>query len=170
MSAPEGQPSQDAGGFRSGLQELAHSRASWLRRLLPGWAKHAASRLYWLGYDARDYLAEAVGWLPSHSLRMLCYRHLLARRRGPAHQHPPWLPPRLPRSRVEIGANTVINRDILLDGRMGLFVGDNVSVSRAWRSSPWSTIRIARTSTAAARRCASPTGPSSVPARSSCPA
>ena len=30
---------------------------------------------------------------------------------------------------VQIGANTVINRDVLLDGRMGLVIGDNVSVS-----------------------------------------
>jgi maltose O-acetyltransferase len=30
---------------------------------------------------------------------------------------------------VVIGCHTVINRDVLLDGRMGLVIGDNVSVS-----------------------------------------
>ena len=31
--------------------------------------------------------------------------------------------------RVQIGDSTVINRDVLLDGRMGLVVDDNVSIS-----------------------------------------
>lgn len=128
MSAPEGQPSQNAGGFRSGLQELSGSRSSWLRRLLPGWAKHVAIRLYWLGYDARDYLAEAVGWLPAHSLRTLSYRfllHMTIGRHTSIHRGCRlYCPPR-----VQIGSNTIINRDILLDGRMGLVIGDNVSIS-----------------------------------------
>ena len=84
--------------------------------------------IYWLGYDARDYLGEAVGWLPSHHIRVALYRHLL---RVSIDQHSSihrscrlYCPPR-----VQIGANTVINRDVLLDGRMGLVIGDNVSVS-----------------------------------------
>lgn len=122
-------PDDDA--FRSelhGISLLAGGRLSRLRPLLPGWAKRAVNRIYWLAYDARDYLAEIVGRLPSHSVRIVCYRYLLGVAIG---RHTSihrgcrlYCPPR-----VQIGDNTVINREVLLDGRMGLIIGDNVRVS-----------------------------------------
>ena len=30
---------------------------------------------------------------------------------------------------VQIGAHSIVNRNVLLDGRMGLIIGDNVSIS-----------------------------------------
>jgi len=86
------------------------------------------TKVYWLGYDARDFLAELTGRLPSHRLRVLCYRHVLKVTIG---RHTSihrgcrlYLPPR-----VRIANNTIINRDVLLDGRMGLYIGANVSIS-----------------------------------------
>lgn len=119
-------PGGDA--FRSGLQDMAEGRLSPLKRYLPGWAKRAANRIYWLCYDTRDYLAEITGRLPSHGARHLCYRHLLGvniGRHTSIHRGCRLYCP----SRVQIGDNTIINRDVLLDGRMGLLIGDNVSIS-----------------------------------------
>jgi len=99
-----------------------------MRRWLPYWLRRTMSKAYWLGFDARDFLAEAIGQLPSHRLRVLCYRHLLRVTIGPhtsIHRGCRlYLPPR-----VRIANNTIINRDVLLDGRMGLFIGANVSIS-----------------------------------------
>ncbi len=119
---------QDTGAFRSNLEGLGGARTTRLKRMVPSWAKRAVNRVYWLGYDARDFLAEAVGWLPSHGLRILCYRYLLrvaigrhtSIHRGCRFYRPSW---------TRIGTHTVINRDVLLDGRMGLVIGDNVSIS-----------------------------------------
>ena len=99
-----------------------------LRRRLPDWLRRSLNRTYWLFYDLRDYVAESVGWLPSHRLRLLLYRHVLGIRngrgssvhRGCRFYRPP---------RIKIGAHVVINRDTLLDGRMGITIGDNVSIS-----------------------------------------
>jgi len=119
---------QQQGAFRSGLESLSSGKADWLKRLAPVWVKRTVNRLYWHGYDARDFLAEATGWLPSHRLRVLCYRHMLKMTIG---RHTSihrgcrlYLPPR-----VRIANNTIINRDVLLDGRMGLHIGANVSIS-----------------------------------------
>jgi len=122
------QPVQNEGPFRSGLEDLARTGAGRLKRFLPAWAKRAMVQLYWLGYDARDFVAEVVGRLPSHGVRVVCYRYLLrvaigrhtSIHRGCRFYHP---------SRVQIGDNTVVNRDVLFDGRMGLQMGSNVSIS-----------------------------------------
>lgn len=98
------------------------------RRHAPLFVKRWLYRLYWLCYDARDFLAEAVGWIPSHAVRLILYRRVLQMRigagssvhRGCRIYFPPG---------VQIGKNTVVNRGIVLDGRMGLEIGDNVSVS-----------------------------------------
>lgn len=103
------------------------NKQNYLRRL-PLFVKRGLNRLYWLGYDTRDYIAEAVGWLPSHTLRLLLYRRLLGVAVGPhtsIHRNCRLYQP----GKVEIGAHSVINRDILLDGRMGLSIGNNVSLS-----------------------------------------
>jgi acetyltransferase-like isoleucine patch superfamily enzyme len=86
------------------------------------------TRLYWHWYDARDFIAEAVGWLPSHGLRLLLYRRLLRipiGQRTSIHRSCRFYRP----SGVSIGSHSIINRDVLMDGRMGLQIGDNVSVS-----------------------------------------
>lgn len=85
---------------RSGLQGLTGGAATRLRRLTPHWANQAVNRVYWLWYDARDFLAEAVDWRLSHGLYVVCYRHLLATiigRRSNVHRG--WrlyCPPRVP--------------------------------------------------------------------------
>jgi acetyltransferase-like isoleucine patch superfamily enzyme len=117
---------QNAATFQAELQ-VGRSWL-WLNRFLPGWVKRTIARVYWLGYDARDFLAEVIGLLPSHGLRTMCYHHLLHMAVGPRtsiHRGCRLYWP----SRVRIGANTVVNRDVLLDGRMSLVIGDNVSIS-----------------------------------------
>jgi acetyltransferase-like isoleucine patch superfamily enzyme len=97
-------------------------------RKLPLPVKRFLNTVYWLGYDAVDFLAEAIGWLPSHVVRRLLYKHLLRIHIATGtsiHRGCRFYKPR----GVQIGALTVINRDVLLDGRMGLIIGDNVSVS-----------------------------------------
>lgn len=124
----DGQPAGNAGTFRSGLEELAGGRSSRLKALLPGWVKRTIGWLYWLGYDARDFLAEAVGWIPFHALRLILWRHLLRVRIGSytsVHRGCRFYRP----AGVRIGSHTIVNRDVLLDGRMGLQIGDNVSIS-----------------------------------------
>ena len=99
-----------------------------LRRVLPLPLRRLIVQLYWRWYDARDFIAEAVGWLPSHGLRLFLYRHLLRisiGARTSIHRDCRFYRP----SGVSIGSHSIINRDVLLDGRMGLQIGDNVSVS-----------------------------------------
>ncbi len=103
------------------------SKSSPLQRL-PAPVKRFLSRLYWLGIDLVDFGVELVGFFPSHSLRLLCYRHLFVVQIGKhssIHRHCRMFHP----SHVTIGNATVINRDVLLDGRMGVVIHDNVSIS-----------------------------------------
>jgi acetyltransferase-like isoleucine patch superfamily enzyme len=98
-----------------------------LKNRLPVAVRGLATHLYWLGYDSRDFLAEAAGWLPSHGLRLVVYRLLGARigRQTSVHRNCRlYFPPG-----VKIGENTVVNRSVLLDGRKGLTIGSNVSIS-----------------------------------------
>lgn len=99
-----------------------------LRRLLPAWTRRWLMRLYWLWYDTRDFLVETIGWIPLHSVRGFLYRRLVHIRIGQktsVHRGC-----RFYRATgVEIGSHSIVNRDVLLDGRMGLTIGDNVSIS-----------------------------------------
>lgn len=100
----------------------------WIRRVLPYWLRQLIVRAYWHWYDTRDWIAEIVGQLPLHSLRLLIYRHVLGVHIGKCtnlHRRCRFYHPH----GVRIGNNTVINRDILLDGRMGITIGNNVSIS-----------------------------------------
>lgn len=99
-----------------------------VRRHVPSWLKRLVHKTYWLAYDGRDAAAEFTGWLPSHSLRSFIYRHLLRMHIGvhtSVHLRCRFYRP----SGVFLGDRTVINREVLLDGRMGLTIADNVSVS-----------------------------------------
>jgi acetyltransferase-like isoleucine patch superfamily enzyme len=79
-------------------------------------------------FDAREFLAEAIGWIPSHTVRLFSYRHLLGIRIGSdssIHRNCRFYYP----AGVEIGPHVVINRDVLLDGRLGIVIGANASIS-----------------------------------------
>jgi len=109
-------------------QKRARARvpASWRRRLPPG-LKDRAVKVLWVISDLRDFLVETVGWLPSHTLRIALYRLLGAQIGRGASIHRGCRMYAAPH--VHIGAHSVINRDVLLDGRMGLEIGSNVSIS-----------------------------------------
>lgn len=95
---------------------------------MPAWSKKSLGRAYWLGYDLRDYLAEAIGWIPFHSLRLALYANVVGIRVGHCssiHRGCRFYCP----GNISIGDYTVINRDVLLDGRMGLQIGSCVSIS-----------------------------------------
>lgn len=86
------------------------------------------SRWYWRWVDARDYFIEIVGVIPSHALRLFLYRRIFGVSFGQAtsiHRHCRFYRP----AGGVIGAHSVVNRDVLLDGRSGLRIGDNVSIS-----------------------------------------
>jgi len=94
---------------------------------LPLSFKKVLNAVYWLAYDTRDYLTEVIGRLPSNRLRCLLWRGLGVRlgRRTSIHRNCRFYRP----SHVTIGAHCVILRDVLLDGRRGLTIDDNVNIS-----------------------------------------
>jgi maltose O-acetyltransferase len=99
-----------------------------IRRLLPLRFRYFLNTLYWDWYDSLDFWIEVIGSIPSHTVRLFCYRHLFGVHigrgstihRGCRFYHP---------AGVTIEQHTVINRDVLLDGRSGLHIGSNVSLS-----------------------------------------
>lgn len=95
---------------------------------MPGRLCQVPGRIYWLWYDTRDFLAEQTGHLWFHGLRLWLYRHLFKITIG-VHTNIHRLCRFYRPSSVAIGAHTVINREVLLDGRSGLTIGDNVSIS-----------------------------------------
>ncbi|MCB0058079.1 MAG: acyltransferase [Caldilineaceae bacterium] len=98
------------------------------RRRAPLKLKLFFSRWYWRWVDARDYYIEVVGAIPSHALRLFFYRYVFGAIIGQAssvHRHCRFYRP----AGVIIGAHSVVNRGVLLDGRSGLRIGDNVSIS-----------------------------------------
>lgn len=116
-------------GFRNDYETTASRLPHWVRGLLPTVVRRRTLPwLYWLWYDFKDYFAEAIGRLPWHGLRLALYRHVLRVRIGDqtsVHRNCRFYRP----SGVTIGGHTVVNRDVLLDGRMGLAIGNNVSIS-----------------------------------------
>jgi acetyltransferase-like isoleucine patch superfamily enzyme len=100
----------------------------------PGWTKRLPKgmrswlvRLYWLRNDSRDFCAELIGRLPVHYLRLFLYRRLGIRigKKTSIHRGCRFYAP----SNVRIADHTIINRDVLLDGRSSLEIGKNVSIS-----------------------------------------
>lgn len=94
---------------------------------LPSGIKRALVKSYWLAYDARDFLAEAAGWLPSNRLRYLLWRSLGARigRHTSIHRHCRFYRP----GQVQVGDHCVILRETLLDGRRAIAISHNVNIS-----------------------------------------
>jgi maltose O-acetyltransferase len=99
-----------------------------VRRFMPVWLRRFLGRAYWWWYDARDFFTEAIGWIPFHAVRLFLYRtcaRVHIGRRTSIHRGCRFYRP----SGVQLGHNSIINRDVLLDGRMGLTIGNNVSIS-----------------------------------------
>ena len=94
---------------------------------LPMPVKRLLNALFWLAYDAGDYAAEAVGWLPSNRLRCFLWRCLGAQvgKHSSIHRNCRFYRPR----HVRVGAHCVILRDVLLDGRRDLTIDENVNIS-----------------------------------------
>ena len=114
--------------FKGDLQRSRSAIPEGVKRHTPFWLKHFAGRLYWLRYDARDFLAEVIGRIPSHTVRLYLWRRLLRVTIGThtsVHRGCRFYRP----NGVSVSDNTVINREVLLDGRMGLQIGNNVSIS-----------------------------------------
>lgn len=115
--------------------KMASASAGWRRhigRLLPGSIKRFLIRCYWSGKqlaeDCQEYSAEIVGHVPSHAFRLWWFRHICRMRIGRhssihrrCRMQAPW--------RITIGNHSVINCGVLLDGRRGLKIGDNVNIS-----------------------------------------
>ena len=76
----------------------------------------------------RNFLLRCTGHLPTNALRVGIYRRLFRMRIGRGARLDTncviWGP-----SRITIGSGSVINRSVLLDGRMPLKIGDNSSIS-----------------------------------------
>lgn len=65
--------------------------------------------------------------VPSYNIRNFVYRKIYGIKLGKGssiHLHT-----RINRFNIEVGTNSVINRDCYLDGRGGILIGDNVSIS-----------------------------------------
>jgi maltose O-acetyltransferase len=111
---------------------LAGTRVGAAARLLPRPLKHGILALYWrlkeLAEDLSDYSVELVGHIPAHAVRRFWLRGVCRMRIGPGSSiHRGCRAYRA--HRVVIGRNSVINYGVLLDGRAGLAIGDNVSIS-----------------------------------------
>ncbi len=109
-------------------EEAKEQLPAWMRKRLPIGVRRSVNSLYWHWYDFIDFGAEIAGLIPSHTFRLWFYRHILkvsigshtSIHRGCRFYNP---------SGVSLGNNIIINRNVLLDGRMGLHVGDNTSIS-----------------------------------------
>ena len=104
---------------------------SWTRKI-PKPLKEFLLRSYWplkaFWEDWQDYSAELVGSIPSHAFRLWWYRYACGMRVG--HHSSIHRRCRMYRPyKITIGDHTVINFGVLLDGRSGLEIGNNVSIS-----------------------------------------
>lgn len=116
------------GGIRQDHEAAKALMPRAFRQCAPMRLKLLMSRWYWRSVDALDYLVELTGLIPSHRLRLLLYRRLFFIKIGPMssiHRCCRFYRP----SGVNIGSNVVVNRDVLLDGRSGLSIGNNTSIS-----------------------------------------
>ncbi len=115
-------------GVHDDYQSAAAHVPGGLKRLMPLQLRRALTQWYWRWYETCDFIAEAIGWLPSHTLRLWLYKYLMRIQIGhhtSIHRACRFYRP----ASVCIGDHSVVNRDVLLDGRMGLTIGHNVSVS-----------------------------------------
>jgi maltose O-acetyltransferase len=101
-------------------------------RRLPQPVKEALLRGFWplkgLWECWQDYSAEMAGHVPSHAFRLGWYRGINRMKIGAGssiHRNCRMYFPH----RITIGEHTVVNYGVLLDGRSGLRIGNNVSIS-----------------------------------------
>ena len=90
--------------------------------------RQALNNLYYNRVDTRDFLAEIMSLVLSRKLRIFVYRNILGIQLGmltTIHRGCRFDVP----LGVAIGDDCFINRDVLLDGRSGLTIHNNVSVS-----------------------------------------
>jgi len=114
---------------------LSSSRPRALRSVaarVPKRVKKILLRCYWplkeLSEHFGEYALELVGHVPSHGFRLFFYRaigRMDIGRETSVHRGCRFYSPK----QVHISHNTVINRDVLLDGRRQLVIGSNVSIS-----------------------------------------
>ena len=93
-----------------------------------GHPRNAASALKMFTVEIRYALLIATGHLPTNALRVALYRSCFGMKIGKGAIIEPgctiWGP-----GRIEIGAGSVINRGVILDGRFPLSIGESVSIS-----------------------------------------
>ena len=80
-------------------------------------------------YDATLYITNRiVARVPSHTLRLAFYRHVLKCEIGPGSHifMDAWFDSK---RRFQMGANSVVNQRCRLDNRGGITIGENVSIS-----------------------------------------
>jgi len=104
----------------------------WVAGRVPGSIKMFLLKRYWPLKEFSDYLVEYLlelgGFIPVHSLRLLILKGIGRVEIGTGssvHRRCRVYRP----EKVAIGDHSVINRDVLLDGRSGLQIGNNVSIS-----------------------------------------
>jgi acetyltransferase-like isoleucine patch superfamily enzyme len=74
------------------------------------------------------FIATMVGYFPSHTIRLFSYRRLL-RVKIPQNSIIYWRCRFFKPWGVAIGQNSIIGNDAFLDGRKGLFIGNNVNIA-----------------------------------------
>lgn len=84
-------------------------------------------RIWLLLHGFKFLLLILIGRLPSHALRLLCYRSL-GLRVGPRSAIYMGAEVRHPKA-IEIGSSSVIGHGVILDGRRGIRIGNNVNFS-----------------------------------------
>lgn len=104
----------------------------WVAARVPRCVKATLLRFYWrlkeLAEHFGEYALELAGYVPWHGFRLFWCKaigRMDIGRETSIHRGCRFYSP----SQVHIGHNTVINRDVLLDGRRQLIIGNNVSIS-----------------------------------------
>jgi acetyltransferase-like isoleucine patch superfamily enzyme len=125
MQQPDSQHAPQANQF-------AHRAGYRWARLLPQPFKERILKIYWplksWLEDWQDFSAESIGRVPSHALRLWWLRSICGMRigsRSSVHRCCRFYRPGL----IRIGDHSVINYGVLLDGRRGIEIGNNVSIS-----------------------------------------
>jgi maltose O-acetyltransferase len=106
---------------------------SWIKRCIPNRMKNGLLAVYWsvksFSEDFLEYLSEIlVANIPNHTTRLVWYRLICRMQIGKGssiHRRCRFFRP----ERISIGGHSVINYGVLLDGRSGLVIGNNVSIS-----------------------------------------
>ena len=105
----------------------------WAKKL-PQPIKEFLLRIYWVKKafleDFQDYLVEIIGNIPSHHFRLWWFKniyHLQIGVQSSIHRKCRMIHGY--NGHIVIGNNCVINYDVVLDGREGIMIGDNVNIA-----------------------------------------